>query len=140
MPTTTTNRRTPPPDHTEEQRLAALEIGNAIRSARARLRKRIEAGELHPGKLVESANYCYAVLPADQRDALLDTEIARFLCWPPGIGRKKAERILSRSGVYASRRIGKLKSKDRKALVDAIKGRGPSLWAKWDRLEREAGE
>ena len=61
------------------QRAAALDRGNAIRIGRAELRRKVKAGEVSIYDVIKEMPECVQGVP-----------IVMLLCWPRGMGKKKA--------------------------------------------------
>lgn len=125
-----------PPDRTLEQRMRSLELANSVRSAKARVRRRLGNGELHPGHLLTDASYARASLDNSELDIYLRTPIVDVLLWSRGIGRVKAPVVLRKAEIAPTRKIGRLKLDERARLEGEL--RRHSIWTSWDRIEREA--
>lgn len=98
-----------------EQRMAALERANAIRSRRARLKRDLKSGRRRIVPLLE------------EPPAYLDTcKVFDLLLAIPGVGRVKANRLLVRCAVSPSKTVGGLSERQRRELVGQLGRRGGS--------------
>ena len=89
-----------------EQRLAGLRRGNAVRTAKARYKDRIRAGELDPAD---------AILTCD-----LGITVEQLLRATPGVGGTRVARIAASAGVGMCRRFDAISEAERRALADAL--------------------
>ena len=95
------------------QRLRALEQANAIRRARARLKRRIDAGQLSAVDVilacpVEVESWAVAELLASQRN------------WGPA----RARNFLARTGISEIKPAGELTPRQRRLLADELTSEG----------------
>lgn len=118
-----------PPTRTDEQRLAALEKANEVRTRRKVLRQRVERGDLHALRLLTDPDYVRRALEPADVEVLLTTEMRVFLRWPRGLGPAKRDRIFGLTHIPLGRRIGKLSARNRHDLARLIPA---GLIAKWD--------
>lgn len=119
-----------PPERTREQRLRALEQANEARSAKARLRARLHANEIHAGKLLTEPAYVRDVLPPEQEAVLVKLPIREFLVHTRGIGKVKAASLLPRAKIEPTRRIGRLTPGERRRLTVTLEE--TTAWRRWD--------
>src|SRR5258706_1635665 len=97
---------------TAEQRLAALDAANANRFARAKLRKRVEAGEVAAWKVIE-----------DPPPFVLTTTVFDYMTWLPNVGNSRgsiAFKLLRQARVPSHTRIGAVTEAPRARLREAI--------------------
>jgi hypothetical protein len=95
------------PPLTPEQRAAALEKAAAARRIRAELRERLK----------NSAMSLADVLAAGERDeAIGKMRVSAVLESMPGVGKIRAQRIMERLSISASRRVRGLGAHQRSAL------------------------
>ena len=95
------------PGRSREQRLRALEQANEVRSARAKLKRQLAAGEIELAQLLAQPPAC--VRTARVRDLLLVL---------PKIGSVKAARILAHCGIAHSKTLGGLTERQRGELIN----------------------
>ncbi|MCL5292649.1 MAG: integration host factor [Actinobacteria bacterium] len=100
----------PLPELTEAQRQEALKKAAEARQKRAELRKQLKAGQVRIGDVLKRTD---------------DTIVARMkvsslLESLPGVGKAKAQKIMSDAGISPTRRVQGLGSKQKEALVNAL--------------------
>lgn len=93
----------------------ALERANAVRFARARTKRELRYRSRYPDSLRVAAKYIL-----DPPDHLASMTIGRLLDACYGVGRPRAERILWRSRITSSVRLGDLRRDERARLVQSI--------------------
>lgn len=94
---------------TLEQNRAALVLANEVRTKRAALKRDIATGTIALGPFIGDP-------PAWLRTAHVETMLRAV----PGIGGRKAARILADAGIGLGARVGNLTLRQRLALRDAI--------------------
>jgi hypothetical protein len=99
------------PQMTDEQRKAALESAMRARAERADLKARVKSGEVS----VE------AVLGMDIA-AAEGMRVAELIKSCPGYGDARAKKLMAELGIPENRRVRGLGSRQREALVKALKG------------------
>jgi guanylate kinase len=95
------------PKLTDAQRLAALEIAKQARAERAQVRRDFAARKITLEEILSSENESVKRI----RVCLLITAI-------PGVGEKKARRILEEFKIAPNRRVGGLGCLQQKKLID----------------------
>src|ERR671925_120392 len=90
----------------EQQHLRALEYANRVRLARARLKRKVAAGQLSAADIVLSCPWQAQTMPIDE---LLMSQRR----W----GRARCKRLLSSLGVPENKQIGTLTERQRLALA-----------------------
>ncbi len=98
------------PQLTDEQRRAALRKAVETRQKRAQLKKQIKAGQL---SLIQ-------VLDDVANPVVAKMKISALLKSLPGVGKIRAEKLMSKIGIDQSRRIQGLGSKQRQSLLEEI--------------------
>jgi hypothetical protein len=98
------------PGRSREQRLRALERANEVRTARARLKQQLAAGEIELAQIVAEPPAC--VRTARLRDLLLVV---------PKIGSVRAGRILAHCGIAHSKTLAGLTNRQRSELIDLFR-------------------
>jgi hypothetical protein len=93
----------------EPQRRRALRLANRIRSERARLKRRLAAGELGAAQVIECS-------PSEARSMALAELLASQRQW----GSERSRRLLQRVGVHEQRRLGQLTERQRRLLITAL--------------------
>jgi hypothetical protein len=93
---------------TPEQRSAALEKAAAARRARAELKHRLK----HSG-----ASLAEVLASGETDDAIGKMKVSAVLESMPGVGKVRAQRIMERLGIAATRRVRGLGANQRAALV-----------------------
>lgn len=96
------------PELTEEQRAAALEKAAAARRARAELKDRLKRGGTTLAEVLKDA---------DSNDVLGKMKVSALLEALPGVGKVRAQQIMERLEIAASRRLRGLGERQRKALL-----------------------
>lgn len=99
------------PQISEEQRKAALELAMRVRSERADLKRRIASGEV----------WVEAVLGMDIA-AAEGMRVVDLIKSCPGFGEARAAKLMERLGIPENRRVRGLGSRQREALVKALRG------------------
>lgn len=106
----------PAPDRTLEQRLAALEEANTVRTTRADLKRRLKRDRRILALAIELDTDALGVRPHD-----LDTmRVYDLLVSAPKIGRVKANRILTVNRISPSKTLGGLSERQRGELLNSI--------------------
>ncbi len=98
------------PGRSREQRLRALEQANAVRTARARLKQQLAAGEIELVQILADPPAC--VRTARMRDLLLVV---------PKIGSVRAGRILAECGIAHSKTLAGLTDRQRGELINLFR-------------------
>jgi len=101
--------RTSAPKRSLDQRMAALERANGIRSARAQLKRDLKAGRV---KITE--------LLAKPPEYVLTAKVFDMLLAVPKYGRVKANRVLNQCRISPAKTIGGLSERQRGELVDRL--------------------
>ncbi len=99
------------PERTHEQRMAALQRANGVRTARARLKRDLKAGRASildllasPPEFVETA------------------KVFDMLLAVPKYGRVKANRVLHQCRVSPTKTIAGLSDRQRRELIERLRG------------------
>ncbi|MVU82362.1 integration host factor [Nocardia sp. ET3-3] len=100
------------PTMTPEQRSEALAKAAAVRKARSEMIAEVKKGSLSLGELLKRA---------DKEDLVKKTKVAAVIKALPGIGPVKAAKLMDEAEIPADRRIGGLGSRQRAALLEALK-------------------
>lgn len=100
------------PTMTAEQRSEALAKAAAVRKARSELIDRIRKGTVSLTEVLERA---------DKEDLVKKTKVAAVIKALPGIGPVKAAKLMDEADIPTDRRIGGLGTRQRAALLDALK-------------------
>ncbi|KIZ15742.1 integration host factor, actinobacterial type [Streptomyces natalensis] len=100
------------PTMTPEQRSAALAKAAAVRKARSELLEQVRKGRMSMAEVLKRA---------DKEDLVKKTKIAAVIKVLPGIGPVKAAKLMDEAEIPADRRIGGLNSRQRAALLEALK-------------------
>lgn len=108
---TTTVRAVTPPSRSLEQRLAALQKGNAVRSRRAQFKRDLKAGRVSVLELITT--------PPGWAETM---KLADLLIATPKIGRVKLRKLLLGCQVAPSKTLGGLSGRQRRELVIALTG------------------
>ena len=98
------------PGRSREQRLRALKQANEVRSARARLKRDLAAGEIELAQILACPPACART--ARVRDLLLVL---------PKIGSVKAGQILARCGIAHSKTLAGLSDRQRAELLNLFR-------------------
>ncbi|MGH3913605.1 MAG: integration host factor, actinobacterial type [Pseudonocardiaceae bacterium] len=101
------------PKLTEEQRAAALEKAAAARRARAELKERLKRG---------GTNLKEVLTNAESDDILGKMKVSALLEALPGVGKVRAQQIMTRLEIAPSRRLRGLGERQRKALLTEFSG------------------
>lgn len=103
---------TTPPERSHEQRMAALQHANMIRSRRARFKR----------NLVRSADprLDLVLVLVQVPDWIASARMFDLLLALPGLGRVRANRLLTRERVSPSKTVGGLSERQRNAFVDDL--------------------
>lgn len=115
------------------QRNAALELANRRRGAKAEVRRKLKAGEVHPGRLLTEPAYAREVLDDDELTMLLRMELRDVLSRCHRMGRIKAEDLLRQVGLDGYVTIGHFVNGHRATLRGELEER--AIWRTWQRLE-----
>jgi hypothetical protein len=99
--------------HVEQQHLRALEYANRVRLARARMKRRIAAGELSAGEVVLASPW-----------QVHSMSISELLMSQKRWGRARCRRVLVSLGVPENKRIGTLTERQRQALAEVLSPNG----------------
>ena len=99
---------------TEPQRLRALEHANAIRLARAELKRRIAEGQLSAAEVI-----------LECPDAAQRWTISDLLLSQRRWGSTRCRKFLERNGVSEIKPIGALTERQRRLLAEELSGRPP---------------
>lgn len=94
-----------------QQHLRALEHANRVRLARARLKRRIGAGELAAGEVILSC-------PWEAHSMSISDVLMSQKRW----GRARCRRLLVSIGVPENKQVGTLTERQRQALADVLAG------------------
>lgn len=109
------------PSRSLEQRRAALEVANAVRKARARLKARLkELGDPRAtARIIQQPDEALELVdaPAGHFDTM---RVGALLLATPGIGRTKANTMLRRAACSPSKTLAGLSDRQRRALVDEL--------------------
>lgn len=89
--------------------MAALRKANAVRTARAELKRQMKAGKVSP-------------LDALMREEVDSMRSFDFLMAIPKVGRVKANRTLSQLRISPSRSLGGLSPRQRRELAERLRG------------------
>ena len=103
------------PARSDEQRAEALEAALAVRMERARLRGELKAKNVSAVEVIEGA--------ADNR-LWAGLKVTWLLKCLPGVGEVRAERMLTELQIARSRRLQGLGSRQRSALIAALRREG----------------
>jgi len=98
------------PERSHDQRMAALERANGIRSARARLKRDLKAGRANIHDLLHSPP-----------DFVMTAKVFDMLLAVPKYGRVKANRILQQCRVSPAKTIGGLSERQRRELIERLR-------------------
>ena len=99
------------PIRTPEQRTAALDAALRARRVRADLRVALKSGDVDPVLIVSGAG---------QDANYANLRVRWFLESLPGVGPIKAEQVMQRLGIAATRRVGGLNERQRALLVETV--------------------
>ncbi|MET8423531.1 integration host factor, actinobacterial type [Nocardia sp. NPDC059246] len=100
------------PTMTPEQRSEALAKAAAVRKARSELIAQVKKGSVSLAEVLKRA---------DKEDLVKKTKVAAVIKALPGIGPVKAAKLMDEAEIPADRRIGGLGSRQRAALLEALK-------------------
>ncbi|AYF76488.1 integration host factor [Nocardia yunnanensis] len=100
------------PTMTPEQRSEALAKAAAVRKARSEMIAEVKKGSLSLSELLKRA---------DKEDLVKKTKVSAVIKALPGIGPVKAAKLMDEAEIPADRRIGGLGSRQRAALLEALK-------------------
>lgn len=101
-------------ERTLEQRLAALERANEIRTRRAQLKRDVRAG------------IPFMALVWEPPDWLLTMQVYDLLLAVPKLGKRKAEQIMRRLRISHQKTVGGLSERQRVDLLSELGRRGAS--------------
>jgi hypothetical protein len=111
----------------DQQHLRALEYANRVRLARARMKRKIAAGELAAADVVVSC-------PWQAHSMAISDLLMSQKRW----GRTRCRRLLVSLGVPENKKIGTLTERQRLALAAVLTAKGPPVAAPAARPEHEA--
>ena len=97
------------PERSLDQRMAALERANGIRTARAQLKRDLKAGRVRITELLSSPP-----------DYVLTAKVFDMLLAVPKYGRVKANRVLNQCRISPAKTIGGLSERQRDELVTRL--------------------
>jgi hypothetical protein len=97
------------PKRSLDQRMAALERANGIRSARAQLKRDLKAGRV---KIID--------LLGDPPEYVMTAKVFDMLLAVPKYGRVKANRVLNQCRISPAKTIGGLSERQRGELVSRL--------------------
>jgi hypothetical protein len=100
------------PARTEQQRLAALEKANRVRTIRAQLKKDLKAGRVNVIDILEQ--------PTDDVDTM---KVFDLLFAVPKFGRVKVNKLLVQCRISPSKTVGGMSQRQRTEIVDLLLGR-----------------
>ena len=106
----TTKSTASTPERSLDQRMAALERANGIRSARAQLKRDLKAGRKSIIDLLSSPP-----------DYVLTAKVFDMLLAVPKYGRVKANRVLNQCRISPAKTIGGLSERQRAELVSRLR-------------------
>lgn len=106
-------RSTSPPDRSLEQRLAALERANAVRTHRKQLKRDLKAGRVAWSDVLDD-------------DDVQTMRVIDLLLNVPKFGRVKVNRILSLARVSPTKTVGGLTARQRVELVELVRAFTPA--------------
>lgn len=101
----------PVPNITDEQRRLALDKAMHVRAERAKAKRAVKHGERTVADVL-----------SDESLACSRMRVRQLLASVPGIGTRKAARLMEELGIPANRRVGGLGRKQREAVLEAIGG------------------
>ena len=102
-------RRPSAPARSPEQRLRALANANKVRSARARLKRDLAAGQVELARIL-----------ADPPPYAQSARVRDLLVCVPGIGPARASRALSHCRIAEAKTIAGLSDRQRAELIDLL--------------------
>lgn len=100
----------PLPQLTEAQRQEALKKAAEARQKRAELRRKLKSGEV---KIAD-------VLKRTDDPIVARMKVSSLLESLPGVGKAKAQKLMSETGISPTRRVQGLGSKQKEALISAL--------------------
>lgn len=103
-----------------EQRRAALDRANEVRTARKEIKKQLARGELELAELIQDP-------PAEVETA----ELADVLLWMPGIGRTRVRKILADAGASRNVLMGHLSFATRRRIGASLEDHAPVARSRW---------
>lgn len=98
------------PERSHDQRMAALQRANGIRSARAALKRDLKAGRTTIHDLLHSPP-----------EYVMTAKVFDMLLAVPKYGRVKANRVLQQCRVSPAKTIGGLSERQRRELIDRLR-------------------
>jgi hypothetical protein len=113
-------------DADQEQHLRALEYANRVRLARARMKRRVAAGELSAAELVLSCPW--------QAHSM---SISDLLMSQKRWGRTRCRRLLVSLSIPENKQVGTLTERQRLALAAVLTAKNPSAGIREDAPETE---
>ncbi len=98
------------PQLTDAERKAALQKAVETRQKRAQIKKQIKAGQLSLTKVLNDTS----------NPIVAKMKISALLKSLPGVGKVRAEKLMTKIGIDESRRIQGLGSKQRESLLEEL--------------------
>lgn len=102
---------TGPPTLSPEQRAAALERAAEARRVRAEVRRALGSGEIGLAEVLDRAD----------DDLVGGIKVKALLTALPGLGKVKSHRLMERLGIAENRRLRGLGTRQKRALLDALR-------------------
>ena len=99
------------PQLTDEERRAALKKAVETRQKRAELKKKIKAGQVSLSQVLNDTS----------NPVVAKMKISALLKSLPGVGKARAQKLMTKIGIDESRRIQGLGSKQKEALLSELK-------------------
>ncbi|RJQ31172.1 MAG: integration host factor [Actinobacteria bacterium] len=99
------------PQLTDAERRAALKKAVETRQKRAELKKRIKAGQVSLTQVLNDTS----------NPVVAKMKISSLLQSLPGVGKARAQKLMTRIGIDESRRIQGLGSKQRQSLLEELR-------------------
>lgn len=99
------------PERTDEQRRAALARAQEVRSTRASIKQMLKTGEVTLADLLARV---------DDNDVVAGMPVSDVLRALPRMGPVRSRRLMERLDIAASRRLGGLGHRQRRALLDEL--------------------
>ncbi|MHB0975720.1 MAG: integration host factor, actinobacterial type [Candidatus Aquicultorales bacterium] len=100
----------PLPELTDAQRQEALKKAAEARQKRAELRKQLKGGQVKIGDILNKTD----------DPIVARMKVSSLLESLPGVGKAKAQKIMSDTGISPTRRVQGLGSKQKEALIGAL--------------------
>jgi hypothetical protein len=99
------------PQLSDEERRAALKKAVETRQKRAELKKQIKAGQVSLTQVLKDTG----------NPIVAKMKISALLQSLPGVGKARAQKLMTKIGIDESRRIQGLGTKQKQALLDELK-------------------